>query len=105
MVMIATIACNQSRSRLFPISSPDLYRLSPDPQSDGPQTIGRNVLRLVERPRGLWARLTGCVLDPLGRVGRMLLLHSLAFEAERSGCRIRADFFWRESHYALRRTW
>jgi hypothetical protein len=41
----------------------------------------------------------------LQRVGRMLLLHRLAFEAEQAGRWRRADFFWRETHNGFRRLW
>jgi hypothetical protein len=49
--------------------------------------------------------MSGWKLDPVQRVGRMLLLHRLAFEAEQAGKWRRADFFWRETHSGFRRLW
>jgi hypothetical protein len=45
------------------------------------------------------------MLPPPKRVGRLLLLHRLAFDAELKGRLRRADFFWREAHARLRRIW
>jgi hypothetical protein len=54
---------------------------------------------------GSFQKISGWKLDPLHKVGRMLLLHRLAFEAEQAGKWHRADFFWRETLSGFRRLW
>jgi hypothetical protein len=57
---------------------------------------------------GFFQRMSGWKLDPLHKVGRMLLLHRLAFEAEQAGKWHRADWLlpniWARAAAALGET-
>jgi hypothetical protein len=83
----------------------ELYGASRDNEASaapGGET-GQALRALADAPLGRWGRLAGWGLDPAGRVARIMQLHRLAFDAERSGRFTRADFFWREAHRALLR--
>ncbi len=52
-----------------------------------------------------WQRHAALRLGPDEQLGRLMVLHRLAFEAELDGQPTRADFFWREALACLERIW
>ncbi|NEO44390.1 MAG: hypothetical protein F6K55_09740 [Moorea sp. SIO4A3] len=94
--MIAHRQGNPSQ-RVFPQIRPDIYTndddligLTPD------QRFARNLLALANKKFTRWERLVGWKLDGLGQIGRLLLQHRLAIEAELAAQWQRADFLWNQ---------
>jgi hypothetical protein len=94
-------ATGDGASRVFPSIGPRLYEMEPTGQTSSKscadRRLGRALLELCRRhfnPLQCWR---GIALDPVGRVGRLFLIHRLALEAELAGRLRAADFFWRET--------
>jgi hypothetical protein len=96
----SSIILTGNANRLLPALSSNFYS-DIDATRSGQNTVIR--FFSIGRSLGCFRRMSGWKLDPVQRVGRMLLLHRLAFEAEQAGKWRRADFFWRETHSGFRR--
>ena len=86
-----------SSQRVFPAIKPDVYTrndnltvLTPD------QRVAEKLLALANQEFTKWERLIGWKLNVLGNIGRLLLQHRLAIEAELAAQWHCADFFWQE---------
>lgn len=88
---------NNSCQRLFPAIQPDIYIRNDDLNTLIPdQKVAHQLLTLAHQKFARWERLTGWKLNALGKMGRLLLQHRLAMEAEFASQWKRADFFWQQ---------
>lgn len=92
-VLIARSA--NSPPRIFPAIGPELYLLGDEPLDLTPdEQAARYLLSLANKEFSPTERFLGLRLDSLGQIGRLLLLHKHALEAELAGKWQRADYFW-----------
>ncbi len=83
--------------RVFPPIEPDIYDLSHELAELTPdQRVARKLLALANQKFTIGERLAGWKLDSTSLVGRLLLQHRLAMEAELAAQWNRADFFWNQ---------
>lgn len=83
--------------RIFPPIQPYLYRASSNLAELTPdQRAAQKIIALANRNFTRWERLVGWKLDSIGQIGRLLLQHRLAMEAELAAQWERADFFWNQ---------
>lgn len=88
---------DSSSARIFPPISSELYKVSHDLADLIPdQRAARKILALADLNFTNWERLVGWKLDSTGQIGRLLLQHRLAMEAELAAQWARADFFWNQ---------
>ena len=88
---------NNSCQRLFPAIQPDIYIRNDDLNTLMPdQKVAHQLLTLANQKFARWERLIGWKLNTLGKMGRLLLQHRLAMEAEFASQWKRADFFWQQ---------
>ena len=89
--------------RIFPPISPELYTGQKEPSSlTQERRLGNALIALSWRQFSVLERWCGWRLNAAGKVGRLLLFHRLAMEAELDAQIRRADFFWRAAHAQLR---
>ena len=94
----------RSTTRIFPLPTPTLYEANGPGATDN-EHVGHAVLALARDAFTRLARAGGFRLTPVRRLGRLLLFHRLAIEAELRQTRRRADFFWREAIRQLEKIW
>ena len=83
--------------RVFPPIQSDIYTRNDDLTTLTPdQRVAQKLLALANQDFTKWGLLVGWKLDGLGNIGRLLLQHRLAIEAELAAQWQRADFFWQQ---------
>ena len=89
--------------RIFPPIQSDIYTKSNDWNTLTPdQRVAQKILALANQDFTRWERLVGWQLDAPGQIGRLLLQHRLAMEAELAAQWQRADFFWNQVHIEIK---
>lgn len=98
---MSSAAMGDNGSRMFPSIGPQLHEAESAGETpsrfSADQRLGRALLALGRRRFNPLQRWRGLRLEPVGRAGRLFLLHRLALEAELAGRLKAADFFWRET--------
>lgn len=100
--MQSLIFVERNIARLLPLVRESLFD---EASSEVWAKPGQRLLALANEPLSMLQRFAGWGLGDQARVSRLLLLFRHAFEAERSGRFIQADFFWRAAHDNLERLW
>lgn len=89
--------------RVFPPIQSDIYSKSDDGSPLTPdQRVARNIIALANKEFTKWERLLGWKLNAPDQIGRLLLQHRLAVEAELAAEWQRADFFWNQVHIEIK---
>jgi hypothetical protein len=95
---------NRPSGRIFPVATPTLYAADATATTES-ERAGQAVLALARGAFTRFARVAAVRLSPVRRLGRLLLVHRLALDAEVRQMPRRADFFWREAIRQLEALW
>jgi tetratricopeptide (TPR) repeat protein len=90
-------------NRIFPVATSTLYEAHATATTVEP--VGQAVLALARAAFPQLAGVAGFGLSPMCRLGRLLMFHKLAIDAETRQMPRGADFFWREAMRQLEVLW
>ena len=85
------------KNRIFPQPYKDIYKVKQE------SNVSSYILGLANREFSLWEGISGKKLDAKAQVGRLLYHHKMAVESEIAEKFQRADFFWNQLYFILKK--